>query len=331
MGAHQNTDVQLKDQLLQIAQELYQFVSSVQAPRLADRHWSHEIHARCNELHARATAAMEALSVRREALYRSLDELAAHLRHTSHELANHPNLMKLRGLSGALAADYEKLLLHLRVWHGRRAAASAEAPLQHLKPRNYARNGFHLLTGLACVALYEWVLTWTQALSLLVTVCTVFGALELSRRFLPAWNDFLVDRVFGSISRPWERHRVNSSTWYLLALTIITLLMPKTAVELGILVLAVGDPAACLTGKRWGRRKLWREKSVVGTSAFFLVSAAACLLFLQLTGAGPEGWTRLGLIASVAAVGAFTELFSERLEDNFTVPFLCAATAYAWL
>jgi dolichol kinase len=327
MAAQLSTEIQLKDQLLQLAQELYQFISHIQAPRLADLEWPKQIHARCNELNAQIGAAREALSARRDALVRALDELSAHLRNTSRELAAHPNVLKLRGLSRAMAANYEEMLFHLRAWHLRSTEA---VRLRHVKPTNYARNGFHLLSGLAAVAMYEWVLTRGQALTILIGLCTLFAGLEISRRALPAWNAFLLDRVFNRIARPWERHRVNSSTWYLLGLTLITALMPRQAVELGVLVLAVGDPAAFLAGKRWGRRKLWREKSVVGTSAFFLVSMAACLLLLKLIGAGPGAWSRLALAASVSAVGAFTELFSDQLEDNFTVPFLCAATASLW-
>ncbi len=77
--------------------------------------------------------------------------------------------------------------------------------------------------GLTGAILYYFVLTRIQALAILVAIFLVFGVLEITRRFSGRWNDYLVDKVFGAIARPSERYRVNSSTFYVMALIIIVL------------------------------------------------------------------------------------------------------------
>jgi phytol kinase len=101
-------------------------------------------------------------------------------------------------------------------------------------------------------------------------------------------------------------------------------LMPGTAVELGLLVLAFGDPAASVLGKRYGKRKLWREKSLVGFNAFIAISFVVSFIFLSLAMGGETLTWRLGVAAIAAVVGAVTELFSERLDDNFTILVMTA-------
>jgi len=155
--------------------------------------------------------------------------------------------------------------------------------------------------------------------------------LEITRRLSTRWNDYLVDRFFGAISRPWEKHQTNSATYYLLALTLITFVMPKHAVEIAILVLAFGDPAATILGKKWGGVKIWKEKSVVGTSAFILAAFPPVAAFLSSGFPSMNHTSKLGLALTVSLVGAAAELFSENLDDNFTIPVLCAGVAALWL
>jgi len=95
-------------------------------------------------------------------------------------------------------------------------------------------------------------------------------------------------------------------------------------------VLAFGDPAATLAGKAWGRRKIWREKSFVGSAAFLLASLTATLAFLFLVPNGLTAGSRIALALSVSLAGAAAELASDRVDDNLTVPILCAEVATLW-
>jgi dolichol kinase len=133
---------------------------------------------------------------------------------------------------------------------------------------------------------------------------------------------------FSRIAHPGERYRVNSSTWYATALVLLASFASPRAAEVGILVLAVGDPAAGVIGRAIGRIPLRANRSLEGTLGFVLVAGllvvAWLLAFDHLT-------TSATLIVAftAAAAGALAELGSTELDDNFTIPLVsaCAATA----
>lgn len=251
----------------------------------------------------------------------ALGVLAGLLRAYLDGLAQTPEAPRLREQHAALARGYEDLLLAAR--DARLENAEKLNRSRQLKPTNYARNLFHAGMGVFAVSLYHFVLSRAQALWVLGSVLAVFAALELSRRFSSRWNDFLVDKAFGAISRPSERHRLNSSTLYVFALLLITALFPKLAVEAAILILGVADPAASVIGRRFGRRKLFRDKSVAGSLGFWGAGSLSCAVLLGLATDWPLWYVGLAALL-VSLVGAVTELLSSRVDDNFSIPMMCA-------
>lgn len=133
-----------------------------------------------------------------------------------------------------------------------------------------------------------------------------------------------MDKVFGAIARPSERYRVNSSTFYVMALIIIVLFLPKLPVIAAVLVLAFADPAASLIGKRWGRLTLFRDKTLAGSLAFFTVGTLAVASFLLVAASDLGVMHIAGASLIIAFSGTLTELLSSRIDDNFSVPIVCA-------
>jgi glycerol-3-phosphate acyltransferase PlsY len=76
-----------------------------------------------------------------------------------------------------------------------------------------------------------------------------------------------------------------------------------------MLFLSLGDAAAELGGKNFGRFKIF-HRSMEGTAAFFMVAFLIAFALL-------EDW-RVALVGAVA--GALVELFSFEVDDNLTVP-----------
>ena len=227
-----------------------------------------------------------------------------------------------------LGRQYEALLASARTAP---RPAGAELRLAHLKPRNLHRNLFHVSMGLFGILAYQFLLGRTALLVVGTSILLAFVVMDLLRRASPAINDSFVNRAFGRISRPSEAHRIPSATWYIAALCLGALCYPKLAIQLGTLALAVGDPAASLVGKRWGRRKLLGDKSLAGTLAFFGATLVAATGFLALVAPRLGLPAVLGIGAAVALVGAVTELLSSRLDDNFTIPLVAGAAAYLLL
>ncbi|MBI4699783.1 MAG: hypothetical protein HY744_01230 [Deltaproteobacteria bacterium] len=255
----------------------------------------------------------------------TVDQISGALRTMVAELdAEHPIRRRLQAEWRALGAHYETLLEHVRRL---RLAVPRSATLGHLKPRNLGRNAFHVGMGVLGIALYEFVLSRTLTLAIGGTLLASFLALELVRRHSVRWNERLWGRIFAPISRPGEAHRTCTSTWYLGGLMIGVWFFPQRAIELGTLVLAFGDPVASLVGKRWGRTKIWADKSLAGTLAFIAVSFGLCTAFIcwRLPALGLA--SALGTAAAVSLAGALAELVSTKLNDNLTIPLVAGLVA----
>ena len=86
------------------------------------------------------------------------------------------------------------------------------------------------------------------------------------------------------------------------------------------MVLAICDPIAALTGKRWpiGRYKIGKEnKTLMGTSMFFVSAFTIVIVFLI-----PEYGTekRILIAFSIAFISAASEALSRKGYDNITIP-----------
>lgn len=194
-----------------------------------------------------------------------------------------------------------------------------------VRPTNYTRSLFHVASGLAALTLLRllpgrgWVIAASGAFVLAA------WTMETARRRSPAVNDRLM-RVFAPVAHPQERHRVNSSTWYVTALLVLALFAPPRAAEIGVVVLALADPAAGFVGRRFGRTQLRAGRSLEGTLAFLTVGVLAAMTWMRLSSALP--WSSMTVVALAGATaGAVAELASTRLDDNFTIPVSATAAA----
>jgi dolichol kinase len=315
------------DAVQNLAADFRQFVASLGNPRLGDRAWVKSMQERCRELSRRFGQLRDSLAARRENIPAMITDLRATLRSFGKDLADRYNSKRLQDVQAALVRRYEDFVAYMhkaKIW-----GAGVRPRFRSLRLPKAARSVFHAVIALSAVVLYQFVLTQTQAVIILLSLLSVFTVLEVSRRFSPRFNDFMVYKVFGAISRPQERYKTNSASYYLLALVIITLLTPHTAVCLAVLVLGFGDPVASFVGSRWGKYRLANDKSLIGFLSFFAVSLLASLAYLVMATSLP--WSQIALIAGcIAMVGALVELFSHKFDDNFTIPVACALTGLIW-
>ena len=176
------------------------------------------------------------------------------------------------------------------------------------------RNGVWVL----CVV--EYVLT-TDARLIGVAI---FGAvwswsMEIGRRVSPGVNRFLM-RVFSKVAHPHEAHRVNSATWYATAFILLATLFPLHLGVSGLAVLGLGDPAAAIIGRRWGKHRFAHGRSVEGSLAFVAFGMSASVIALGLWYA-ELGWGAILAISLVVSLfGAMAELWTRRIDDNFASP-----------
>ncbi|AUX23796.1 hypothetical protein SOCEGT47_043260 [Sorangium cellulosum] len=210
---------------------------------------------------------------------------------------------------------YESLALTLR---------GVVAAPPSVRPTNHARSLWHVGSGLAVLGLAQLLPErgWLAALS--GAFAAAAWSLEIARRVSERVNERLM-RLFRLVAHPHERYRVNSSTWYMTALFLLALFGTRLSQSIAIVVLAVADPAAAYIGRRFGRTRLLENRSLEGTLAFFVVGGLGALAVLGALGPASLS-SRLFLAAVAGLAGAATELFSSRLDDNFTIP-VAVATA----
>lgn len=209
------------------------------------------------------------------------------------------------------------------------AAESAGAPARGAtaRPANTTRSLFHVASGALSLALIRLLPGRTWLIAVSVSLAAAAWTMEIARRRSPEANERLM-RAFRAVAHPHERHRVNSSTWYMTALVILAAFFPLRAAEIGVVVLGLADPAAGFIGRRFGRTRIRAGRSLEGTLAFVamgtLGALAALIAFHELP------WSSRILLAVVGAVaGAVAELVSLRADDNFTIPLSAAVAVTA--
>ncbi len=189
------------------------------------------------------------------------------------------------------------------------------------RPSNLARSFFHAASGMTAVAAITLLSDrrWLIAIAL-PWFCFAWTSELLRRRYRGA--NLRLMRVLGPIAHPHEWHKVNSATWFVTALLLLATLSPLRSAALGCAVLALGDPAAALVGRRWGRLKIAQNRTLEGALAFVAVGTLVSLAVLRVVPGAPASHLLLALTAGV--VGALTELYSGRVDDNLSIPVVTA-------
>ncbi|HQP97882.1 MAG TPA: SEC59/DGK1/VTE5 family protein [bacterium] len=177
----------------------------------------------------------------------------------------------------------------------------------------WARRLYHLL-GVPIALLYWWVLGEENRIAAVLILLLFFLgslALDIMKWRSTSVRQWMTNRL-GAIVVPRDMENLNSTTWYLLGCIVTIGLFSAPAAVCGILVLAVGDNAASIVGRLWGRHRIG-NKSIEGTAAFLVVGFLAGL---------PFGLPSAAFASALA--GSLAELFIERIDDNLTVPFFAA-------
>jgi len=314
----------LDEAVLRTAANLRRFVRGLQRPRTTDAAWLQGARERCHDLSECFAHLKERAGEASQARFHEIREA---LLRSSSELSGCPTVQRLRQMSASLSRHYEDLVAHMGDQVALAKAAEELRPIRLIRPW---RTLTHVGLGVLTFVLYQFVVDRGTGLAILGALVTAAATLEVSRRFSTRWNDFLVDRVFGLISRPRERYKTNSASFYALGLLLSTWLAPKEAVLAAVLILAFADPCASLFGARWGRRKLYQDKSLVGSAVFLATGFLLAFAYLALAGAASVP-ASLGIAAVMIAAGTVAELLGGHVDDNLSIPIACALTGAIFL
>ena len=135
------------------------------------------------------------------------------------------------------------------------------------------------------------------------------------------WARIIFSLPFSFALRNKERQHkkfILTGGFYVLASSLMcTVLFSNVIASIALTVMLISDSLAALVGKAIGQRKIYKNKSLEGTCAFFVSALVIMVLFNPL-----YTFTYASVIACFFAV--FVELYEEWLEldDNFSVPLI---------
>ncbi|MEM8599324.1 MAG: diacylglycerol/polyprenol kinase family protein [Bacteroidota bacterium] len=197
-----------------------------------------------------------------------------------------------------------------------------------------------LLMPLGLLAVGRPVALWVFVpLAVLALACDVLRTRSAGFHAFIQW-------VFGGIMRPHEQPGMhgpivfNGATWMMTAMALTTVLYPEPVAAAAMAMLMLGDGAAALIGRRYGRHRWPASPKSVEGSAAFAVTAALVVLPLALV---PLSWfafpgtpldavTVPGLTLRQVAVGAVVAAAIEAvpipLNDNVRVPLIAGAAMW---
>jgi dolichol kinase len=179
------------------------------------------------------------------------------------------------------------------------------------------RTFFHVAGGVGLTAAgYLLPAPW-NLVALAVAFVAVLGW-DLARLHLPIVNAFSL-QFLDLILRPWERKGMTGTPAFVGGALLAFVLFTREVALLGMSALILGDRAAVLVGKGFGRTRLvpWK-KTLEGSLACFVFSLVAFVLLQRLVPGVPSfGSPTLVWAALVAAVA---EAMPAPFNDNLTIP-----------
>jgi dolichol kinase len=141
--------------------------------------------------------------------------------------------------------------------------------------REVYRKSIHIAS--VALPLLVWLVPRSVAILVLVPAVAVALLIEALRlRFRGPRYLFL--RRTRTLLRHRERRRLTGATWMATAYALALLFFPTPIAVLAMLYNGLGDAAAALVGRRWGRHRTRSGKSLEGMGAALVVNLAIGVL-----------------------------------------------------
>lgn len=190
---------------------------------------------------------------------------------------------------------------------------------------HWPRKVWHM-AGVSLIAFIYSLVPDNIAIILLAIAWVLFVPFDFLRQRNAAVNEVAVS-IFKPIMRQSEVNKIAGTTYLLSGLLIVASLFPRPIVMLTMLFLAFADPIASYFGIRFGKDKIFGEKSLQGSLAAFFVCAVLTFAFLTYN------WVLMDRLIIVSLLGGLIGALAElipigKLDDNLTLPVLSATALW---
>jgi dolichol kinase len=130
-------------------------------------------------------------------------------------------------------------------------------------------------------------------------------------------------RSLSAVFKKKEANRFSSMTLFLVSAFLSFLLFPGTIPYVSLICITFGDFFSKVIGMRFGTITLYKSRTLQGTLAFL----AGSLMFNYIAGVFLP--IPIAYIAVGCVIAAITELFSEAIDDNFSVSIVTGGVLVA--
>lgn len=175
------------------------------------------------------------------------------------------------------------------------------------------RKAFHFM-GLPVVIIYAMIrlyisqrfALWFLAILLLFLIKAEYVRLEYKPK---------MPEQISSLFRSREKNNVSGSIFYIASLIIVFATCDFPLALVAACITIFGDMTSAIFGMQFGKKKLYRNKTYVGTTAGLLTNIAVGAVIIP--------YFPLVYIP-MAITGTFVEMITNRIDDNLTVPLFSA-------
>ena len=185
----------------------------------------------------------------------------------------------------------------------------------------WARKSYRIVMGLIFPTVYYFSPNKVPVVCIISFFLLLIIILEVERHRHPGLWPYITKRTYGKILKE-KPGRILGTTFFLVA-SLLSVLLFEKGIAISVLLFSVfGDAASTIVGVKYGKTKLFGEKSLEGSLAFFIICffVGLFLIFSRRMFLGLTGPTKLLLILVGSFAASFIELLPIPLDDNLTIP-----------
>lgn len=188
--------------------------------------------------------------------------------------------------------------------------SSQQIPFSHEILRKATHMGALIIPG----GYYLLGLSRLEMLQIMIPVTLLMILIDISRlRQWKFWRNFAGPLTSRMIRAHEHAGDFTGATYILIAVCVTVAMYQKPIAIAALAFIIVGDSAAALFGRRFGKHKLFTNKSIEGSLACLAGTVIVAVVV-------PDLQIAVGLVG--AFVAAFVEAAPLGIDDNITVPVL---------